>query len=78
MHLEKEWHASAQIKNAFAFLHLTTWDGEEELMRCKSDFRHFGLTKGLHVTKTLMSQELPLLQMREKARAVILFERRNQ
>ena len=24
--------ASAQIKNVFDFLHLTTWDGEEELM----------------------------------------------
>ena len=25
---------------------------------CKSDFRHFGLTKGLPVTKTVMRQEL--------------------
>ena len=43
------------------FLPFFTWQHgmvRKSSWRCKSDFRHFGLTKGLHVTKTVMRQEL--------------------
>ena len=55
MHLQKEWHASEQIKNAFAFLHfsLTTWDGEQELMTMQERFPSLWLNKGSACNKNV-------------------------
>ena len=70
MHLEKEWHASAQIKNAFAFLHLTTWDGEEELLTMQERFPSLWLNKGSLCNKNFdEARTSRWKQMREKARA---------
>ena len=48
-------HKSKMLLSFFTWQHGMVRKGS---WWCKSDFRHFGLTKGLCVTKTLMRQEL--------------------